>query len=222
MYDLLRGPLVWVAFLIFLGGLVYQVIRFFALTGSKDPVFYGTALPQEGAGKKGTTERVTEWVRSLRKTVWYSHTAVMGITTLFHACLIVTPFFVLGHNLLLDESWRFRLCSLSERATDVLTVIVFLCAAYFLIRRLFVARVRAITSAYDYGVLLITVAPFVTGFLAYHQWFDYRTVILLHILAGEVMLVTIPFTKLGHMLFLFLYRFLIGSEHSFSQGSRTW
>ena len=71
-------------------------------------------------------------------------------------------------------------------------------------------------------VLLITVAPFVTGFLAYHQWFDYRTVILLHILAGEVMLVTIPFTKLGHMLFLFLYRFLIGSEHSFSQGSRTW
>jgi nitrate reductase gamma subunit len=136
--------------------------------------------------------------------------------------LILTPFFVLGHNILLDESWGLSLWSLSERTTDVLTVVILLCAAYFLMRRVGVARVRAITSGYDYLILLITVAPFVTGFFAYHQWFDYRIVIILHILAGEVMLAAIPFTKLGHMLFLFLYRFLIGSEHSFSQGTRTW
>jgi nitrate reductase gamma subunit len=43
-----------------------------------------------------------------------------------------------------------------------------------------------------------------------------------HILAGEVLLMTIPFTKLGHMLFFFLYRFLIGNEYSFARGERTW
>jgi hypothetical protein len=44
----------------------------------------------------------------------------------------------------------------------------------------------------------------------------------LHILSGEIMLIALPFTKLGHMLFFFLYRFLIGSEYSFVRGTRTW
>jgi nitrate reductase gamma subunit len=101
-------------------------------------------------------------------------------------------------------------------------VIVLICGAYFLGRRLFLARVRAISSIYDYVILLIAVAPFLTGFLAYHQWWDYKTVIFLHILTGEIMLITLPFTKLGHMLFFFLYRFFIGSEYSFVRGSRTW
>jgi nitrate reductase gamma subunit len=146
----------------------------------------------------------------------------MVMTTIFHLCLIVTPLVVLGHNILLDESWGVGFWSLSEGATDALTFIVFICTAFFLIRRIAVARVRAITSAEDYLILLIAVAPFVTGYMAYHQWLDYRTVILLHILAGEVMLAALPFTKLGHMLFFFLYRLMIGSEHSFSQGTRSW
>jgi nitrate reductase gamma subunit len=104
----------------------------------------------------------------------------------------------------------------------VLTLVVLICGAYFLGRRLFLARVRAITTAYDYLILLIAIAPFLTGYFAYHQWFDYDAVMTLHILAGEVMLITIPFTKLGHMLFFFLYRFFIGNEYSFVRGSRTW
>jgi nitrate reductase gamma subunit len=85
-----------------------------------------------------------------------------------------------------------------------------------------VRKVRVITTVYDYIILLITVAPFLTGTFAYHQWLDYQTVIFLHILAGEVMFITMPFTKLGHMLFFFFYRFFIGSEYSFSRGTRIW
>jgi hypothetical protein len=44
----------------------------------------------------------------------------------------------------------------------------------------------------------------------------------IHILSGVAMLIMIPFTKLGHMLFFFLYRFLIGSEYSFARGARAW
>ncbi len=126
------------------------------------------------------------------------------------------------HNILLDQSWGFSLLSLPESIADVLTVVVLVCAAFFLSRRLFLSRVRAISTFYDYLVLLIAVAPFLTGYFAYHQWFDYDTVMTLHILAGEIMLITIPFTKLGHMLFFFLYRFLIGSEYSFARGARAW
>lgn len=144
------------------------------------------------------------------------------MTSVFHVFLIGVPLLLLGHNMLLSQSWGLSLWSLPESITDVLTVVVIVCAAFFLGRRLFLARVRAITTAYDYLVLLIAVAPFLTGYFAYHQWFDYRTVMTIHILSGGVMLITIPFTKLGHMLFFFLYRFLIGSEYSFARGARAW
>jgi nitrate reductase gamma subunit len=221
MTDVVQGPLIWVALVLFFSGLIYQGVQFFRLTARKDPVSLG---PQIGgdARKKGFIERMTDGFRSLRRTVWYTHTPVMVVTSIFHFCLIVIPFFVLAHNILLDEYWGFSFWSFPERATDVLTLIVLFCGIFFLLRRIFLARVRAITTGYDYLILLIAVAPFLTGYLAYHQWFDYETMITLHILAGEAMLAAIPFTKLGHMLFFFLYRFLIGSEYSFSQGSRTW
>ena len=222
VHDFIQGPLIWIAVIIFVVGVVFQVIQFFTLTKRKDPVFLGAATPSQPKGKKRCFQELTQWVYSLRKTVWRTHTSVMVMTSLFHFFLVVTPFFVLGHNILLDRAWGIRFLSLPEWLTDVLTVIVYICAAFFLYRRLFLARVRAITTGYDYLMLLVTLSPFLTGYLAYHQWFDYRMVIFLHILSGEVMLITIPFTKLGHMIFFFLYRFLIGSEYSFSQGTRTW
>ena len=57
---------------------------------------------------------------------------------------------------------------------------------------------------------------------AYHQWGDYQTMIVLHMLTGQLMLIAIPFTKLGHMVFFFFVRILIGSEFSFWRGNRMW
>jgi nitrate reductase gamma subunit len=45
---------------------------------------------------------------------------------------------------------------------------------------------------------------------------------IVHIVSGELMLMLIPFTKLGHMIYFFFYRLLIGSEYSFGQGKRAW
>ena len=224
LYDFIQGPLIWVAFAVFILGLLFQVIQFFALTKRKEPVFLSVGAAPQAARKKIQYwwEAVAKGFQLLKKTVWRNYTSMMVMTSLFHFFLIVTPFFVLGHNILLDQALGIGFLSFAEFITDALTVIVFVCAAFFLFRRFFVARVRAITAGYDYLILLITVAPFLTGFFAYHQWFDYNTVIFLHILSGEAMLITLPFTKLGHMIYFFLYRFLIGSEYSFSQGTRTW
>ncbi len=93
---------------------------------------------------------------------------------------------------------------------------------FFLVRRLAIPRVRLVSSLEDFVVLLVTGAPFLTGFMAYHQWGDYRTMVTLHILAGELMLVAIPFTKLGHMIFFFFARIFFGSEFSLWRGSREW
>ena len=218
MYDFVRGPLVWVAFIIFIGGLVYQVFQFFRITQKKEPV-YAPGGSQDRQGRSAGS--VDQWVGFLRKTILGTHPVMTVVTSVFHVCLILTPIFLLAHSILFYESWGVTPWSFSESTTDVITVIILVCCAFFLFRRIFVRRVRAITTAYDYLILLIAAAPFLSGYMAYHQWFDYETMLIAHILAGEVMLIVIPFTKLGHMIFFFLYRFFIGSEYSFGQGTRT-
>jgi nitrate reductase gamma subunit len=221
MFNFVQGQLVSIAVIVFILGLIYQGIQFFKLTKKKEWVF--PPMPVENKPKKKTAGQwMNQCLSSLNGTLWETDRVLTIVTSIFHICLIAAPLFLLGHNILLDQSWGLSLFSLPESFSDVLTLVVLICGAYFLGRRLFLARVRAITTAYDYLILLIAIAPFLTGYFAYHQWFDYDAVMTLHILAGEVMLITIPFTKLGHMLFFFLYRFFIGNEYSFVPGSRIW
>jgi nitrate reductase gamma subunit len=223
MYEFIRGPLIWISLLIFLIGLIGQALRFFTLTRKKELIFINLPFNPDKPPKKAFSQRMADWLVSLkRRTIWGTHPVMTGITSIFHASIFIIPIFLLGHNILLDEAWGISLWSFSESISDVLTWIPLLCGAFFLSRRIFVPRVRAISTAYDYLVLLITIAPFLTGYFAYHQWINYQTVIFLHILAAEVMFITMPFTKLGHMLFFFFYRFFIGSEYSFSRGTRAW
>jgi nitrate reductase gamma subunit len=219
MYDFIRGPLISIAFVIFILGLILQLVQFFKLTKKKEWVYPPLEIKSE---KKSARQWVDSCLASLNGTLWKTDPLVTIVTSVFHVFLIVVPIFLLGHNILLDQSWGLSLWSLPESITDVLTLVVFICVAFFLARRLFLARVRTITTLYDYVILLIAVAPFLTGYFAYHQWFNYDAVMTLHILTGEVMLITIPFTKLGHMVFFFLYRFLIGNEYSFAKGARAW
>jgi len=219
MYGLIRGPMVSIAFIVFVFGMIFQLIQFFKLTRKKGWVYPPGEIKFE---KKTAGQWVAFCLASLRGTLWRTDPLMMGVTWVFHVFLVGIPIFLLGHNILLDQSWRLSLWSLPESVTDLFSLVVLACIIFFLGRRLFVTRVRVITTVYDYVVLLIAAVPFLTGYLAYHQWFDYDTVITLHILAGEVMLIAIPFTKLGHMLYFFLYRFLIGSEYSFARGARTW
>jgi nitrate reductase gamma subunit len=219
MYNFIEGPLVSIAFVVFVLGLIFQFFQFFKLTKKKEWVYPPVEVKRE---KKTAGKWVALCLTSLNGTLWKTDPLVTIVTSVFHVFLILVPIFLLGHNILLGQSWGFGLWSPPESVTDILTLVVLICVAFFLGRRLFLSRVRVITSLYDYVVLLIALAPFLTGYFAYHQWFHYDTVMTVHILAGEVMLITIPFTKLGHMLFFFLYRFFIGNEYSFARGERTW
>jgi len=219
MSDFIRGPFVSVAFIIFILGLIFQLIQFFRLTKEKEWVYPPLDVKRE---KKTIGKWAIFCLASLNGTLWKTDPLITAVTSVFHVLLILVPILLLGHNILLDQSWGLSLWSLPESITDILTLVFLICVAFFFGRRLFLSRVRAITTLYDYVILLIAAAPFLTGYIAYHQWFNYETVITLHILAGEGMLISIPFTKLGHMLFFFLYRFLIGNEYSFARGKKTW
>jgi len=79
-----------------------------------------------------------------------------------------------------------------------------------------------VTFLSDYVLLAVVMLPFLTGFLAYHQLGPYRPMLILHILAGEIMLVAIPFSRLSHMFFFFFTRVYMGSEFGKVRNARDW
>jgi nitrate reductase gamma subunit len=172
--------------------------------------------------KKPVFKRIAGVARQLRDTVYATHPLTMAVSTMFHGCLVLLPLFVLAHNEMIWFSIGVNLPSLPEYVSDGLTLIVLGCCGFFLIRRVALARMRAISSLADYLILILATTPFLSGFLAYHQFFDYPTMIMVHMLSGELMLMAIPFTKLAHMIFFFFNRFFVISEHTLGRGKRVW
>jgi nitrate reductase gamma subunit len=227
MYAFVRGPLVWISILVCVLGTAYQVYRFYALSRRKSaftlPPPESAPPPGPGPGQAPPAEAgdpPLTWGQRLKLGILGTSPVTVVVTTVFHTCLVLLPFFVLGHNVLLDMAWGASLPSLPEAAADFLTLVVIAGGLFFLGRRLFYPRVRAITSAYDYVVLALAATPFATGFAAYHHLFHYDTVIFLHMLSGELMLMAIPFTKLVHMPFFVLNRFVLVHENTFGRGGR--
>lgn len=221
LYEFVRGPLASISFVVFVLGVVYQVVKFFQLTEPVQPGALFSVPSKKKREQQGPPPEIRQRAK-MQGNVWGMNPGMTVITSVFHVCLFIAPLFLLAHNLLIEESWGIRPPSFPEAFTDVVTVIIMGFGLFFLYRRIFLPRVRAITSLYDYFIFFVVFAPFVTGFVAYHQLFAYKPMLIAHILTGELMLVCIPFTKLVHMIYFFLNRFFIGSEYSFGRGSRAW
>jgi nitrate reductase gamma subunit len=238
---------VWICFVIFFGGVVFQVLRFTSLlkeqpieklepgpgrfinrqTASHLAVDRGRKRWFQKCGfKKGPKKKnpdKKDWIVWFKVSIAGVNPFMTIVTTVFHVLLIGVPVFVLGHNILLDNAFGISMVSLPENVSDFLTGIVILCILIFLFRRLFLERVRIITSYEDFLLLSLAAAPFVTGYLAYHQVFsNYKLLISLHILSGELMLMAVPFTKLIHMIYMIIVRFNVAGEYSFGNARKSW
>ncbi len=221
MYELARGPLMWAAALIFAAGVLYRIVQLFILTRKKQRSCY-TPTPATKRPPLSSEERKLDMLVAFQQSLAGKHPVMAIVSTVFHVCLFAAPLLLVAHSELLHESWGVSFLTLPDSVCDTMTAVLLACCLFFLARRIVVPQVRAVSSLTDYLLLFITAAPFLTGFFAYHQWFPYNTVLVLHMLAGEAMLIAIPFSKLGHMVFFFFVRLLMGSEFSFGSGARVW
>ncbi|MBF0117488.1 MAG: hypothetical protein HQK79_01535 [Desulfobacterales bacterium] len=222
VYNLVRGPLVWISSIIFIVGTIYQIWQMLLLTKiNTRPIIKVFDKQYNETHEKNKEESCFS---SLKRTICGIHPIMIVVTTLFHILLIIIPLTLLAHNILLENAVGFSLFSFSEKISDILTVLFLVSSFFFFIRRIFLKRVRIISTFYDYFIWFLATAPFLTGFLAYHHIFNYRIIITLHIFLGELMLVAIPFTKFSHMIFFFVFRFIVVNEYSFRkhQVIRTW
>lgn len=215
LYNFVRGPLVWIAFLVFIGGSIYR-IREMVLLAKKEKVIYPYM------SLKFSLRSILHWIIPFASVNWRIRWVVTTVTFPFHIGLVFLPIFLLAHNVLIYESWGISWWTVSEGFADIMTIIVIASCVFFFLRRIFAPEVRFVTFDSDYLLLAIAFLPFITGFLAYHQWLlPHKTMVILHMIFGSMMLISIPFTRLIHMVYLFLTRAYMGSDQGFRH-SKDW
>lgn len=215
IYSLVAGPLAWVAFILFFGGILFRLIQLLMLVSKTEKFIFSYM------SLKYSLRSIARWITPFATANWRRHPSLTVVTFVFHLCLLITPIFLLAHVVLWDESWNLSWWALPDAVADVMTILVILCCLFFLIRRVSQAEVQFVTDWTDYFLLAIVAAPFVTGFLAYHHY-AVQWMTLLHMFSGEVMLAVIPFTRLSHMIFSPLTRAYMGSEFGKVRHARDW
>ena len=216
LYNFVKGPLVWASFIIFTGGSLWRIFSLIAEMKRDKAVYPYMSL-------KYSLRSILHWIVPFASTNMRKRPWITVITFAFHLCLITTPVFLLAHNKLWYEAWNIQFRAIPESIADATTLIVIVCALFFLIRKLTAPYVRFVTLSSDYILLGIAAAPFITGFMSYHQlFFDYKIMVILHILFGEIMLIAIPFTRLNHMLFFWFTRAYTGSDFGNVRHSRDY
>jgi nitrate reductase gamma subunit len=167
---------------------------------------------------KGALRSIFSWLLPFGTRRWKTKPGMTILFFVFHIGLIITPIFLLAHNIILQERWGISWATLSGPVADTLTIAVIVSAVFLVLRRIAFPEVRILTSAYDYLLLAITVAPFVTGFLASQKVAGYQFWLYAHIISGEIMLISIPLTKLSHIVLFFMSRAQLGMDYGIKRG----
>ncbi len=215
-YEFVSGPLVWVAFIVFIAGSIYRLVSMALLARKKDPMVYAYMHP------KFALRSIFHWITPFASVNSRKHPVLTIVTFLFHISLIVVPVFLFAHIILIKEAWNISWWFLSDGASDFMTLIVIGGCIFFAARRITQPEVKFLTSPSDFIILFVVAAPFITGFWTFHQLIGHQFMAIVHMLSGEIMLAVIPFTRLSHMLFFPFTRGYMGSEFGGVRNAKDW
>lgn len=205
-YEFARGPLAWGSFIVCIGGMVIRLGVMF--TRSKKLRRRNPGKSVAGGVKSMVRGMIPFGLQYMRENPIFTL-----VTFVFHFCLVVTPVFLLAHIILVYESWQFQWMSLPDVPADVMAGIVIAGTLFFAGRRLVIKEVKNVSEFSDWALLIIVDGIFLTGMMAYHHWGPYRSMLITHILLGDLLLVMIPFSKLYHMILFFFTRGYLGAEY---------
>jgi nitrate reductase gamma subunit len=216
LYNLLTGPVFYLALGVCIIGIIIRFILYFkGLSWQLDRVAY-KAWP--GMAFSGAVRSIYRWLIPYGTYSWRSQPVMAAAFFGFHLGAVLVPLFLIAHNVFLREKLGFSLITLSTQASDILTWLAIVCLFFLILRRLVLPEVRILTDKKDWGILILTLAPFATGLLARYHIGDYNFWITAHILVGELLLIAIPFTKLSHIFLFFASRAQIGMDFGIKRG----
>jgi nitrate reductase gamma subunit len=127
------------------------------------------------------------------------------LTMLVHAGVLVVPLFLAGHIVLWERAIGLRWPQLPMSVADALTLTTLGALAAVIVARLAHPASRRISRFQDWLLPPLLLLIFGSGYLIAHPYLDvlpYPATRTIHVLAGDLVLLLIPFTKLAHMILL--------------------
>ena len=186
-----RGPGLEYATIIFLLGVLLRLFEIFSLGRKTD-----LSVAREGGAAGGVH---TLWHRSVSPLTFKASPFVMIGGYVFHIGFLVTLLFFGPHIELFKSVLGLSWFSLPTPLIEFVAVLSIAALIALLINRLLDPVRRLLSTTTDYVVWAATTAPLVTGYMAMHmEVLPYTTMLAVHILSVEFLMVVFPFTKLMH------------------------
>lgn len=199
-----RGPGLDIAVAIFVLGVIWRLIEVYSLGRKKD-----LSAPRVAAGASGwhTIAR-----RSLPPEGFVKLSPVTYIGGyVFHIGLAVIVFLFAPHIKLIEGLVGVSWPGLPSQLVDLVTVVTMVALIAVLASRIRHPVKRYLSTFGDWFTWAATFLPVLTGWLAVqHLLLPYTTMLAVHILSVELLLVILPFTKLFHAFTVFGSRWFNG------------
>ena len=213
LLEFARGPAMTWAVAIFIAGVLWRLLGVFLLRTRKD-----LSEPRKAATWKGL--RLIA-LRSWPRKEFLGGTAfgeVMGYT--FHVGFLVALFFLVPHVLFFESVFEgllgfdfsdvfgFTWPTLPTGVITFLSAVSLAALVAVLIHRLTHPVKRLISNFDDYLSWFLTAAPLATGMLAFAHagGAPYETLLAVHLLSVQALMVWFPFGKLMHAFTIFAAR----------------
>lgn len=200
-----RGPGLDIAVGIFLLGVFWRLLEIYSLGRKKD-----LSAPRHAAGASGWH---TIFRRSVPPPGMVKRSPVSYIGGyVFHIGLAIVVFFFAPHIKLIESLIGVSWPALPSQFVDFVAVVTMAAMVVVLVDRINKPVKRYLSTFGDWFTWTVTFLPVLTGWMAVqHLLLPYTTMLALHILSVEVLLVVLPFTKLFHAFTVFGSRWFNGT-----------
>lgn len=199
-----RGPGLDIALSIFVLGVIWRLFEIYTLGRKPD-----LAVPRRRPGATG-------WHTILRRflpppgMVKRSPVSYIG-GYIFHLGLAIIVFLFVPHIKLIEGLTGLSWPGLPSQVIDAVTVVTLAAMLVVLFDRISKPVKRYLSTFEDYFTWALTFLPVLTGYLAVkHMFLPYTTMLAVHILSAELLLIFLPFTKLFHAFTAFGSRWFNG------------
>ncbi len=199
-----RGTGLDIALSIFVLGVLWRLFEIYSLGRKPD-----LTAPRHAAGASGlhTIFRRTLPAEGMLKRAPVS---IIGGTA-FHIGLAIVVFLFAPHILLIKNLTGLSWPGLPSQFIDLVAVVTMAAMVVVLVDRINKPVKRYLSTFGDWFAWTLTFLPVLTGWMAVqHLLLPYTTMLAIHILTVELLLVFLPFTKLFHAFTAFGSRWYIG------------
>jgi hypothetical protein len=206
-----RGPGMQVASLIFVAGMFWRLSGIFLL---RRRVAHAAARNPFAVRVLGGA--ITIFTRTFpRRTFWPRVGAGVALAYVFHIGLFIILFGGAPHILIIHEIFGLAWPGLPRGMIVVASGITLAALILLLVRRLTHPVLKLLSKPDDYISWAMVFLPVATGILLSGETVaGYGTLLAVHILSIEALMIWLPFGKLMHVSLVFAGRFVLGYNFS--------